>query len=127
MNVPKKNWLEWTVFGLSLVVVLGALGALAYGAATSGDSAPQIVLELGPPERQPAGFAVPVTLRNEGDITAEGVEVEVTLERDGQDVEQGGFTVAFVPRDSSAEGWVMFREDPSTGQLRATVLGFEAP
>ena len=47
--------------------------------------------------------------------------------RDGQEVEQGSFTADFVPRDSSAEGWVMFREDPASGELSATVRGFEKP
>jgi uncharacterized protein (TIGR02588 family) len=125
--VPKKNWLEWVVFALSLVVTLGALGALAYAALSSGEGPPQIAVELGSPERQGDGFLVPVTLRNNGDTTAAGVEVEVTLVRDGQEVDQGAFTAGFVPHDSTAEGWVTLREDPSSGELSATVLGFEKP
>lgn len=127
MNLPKKNGLEWAVFALSVVVVLGVLAALGYGAATVGDAPPQFVLELGPPERHENGFAVPVVVRNAGETTGEGVEVEVTLERDGAEVEQGGFTVPFVPYGSSAEGWVVFRQDPAGGELSARVKGYEQP
>lgn len=51
----------------------------------------------------------------------------MTLVRGGQEVEQGSFTADFVPRDSVAEGWVAFRENPDSGELSAAVRGFEKP
>ena len=123
----KKNPLEWAVFALSLVVVLGALGALAYGALTGGDTPPDVAVELGQPQQGTAGFAIPVMLRNRGDTTATAVEVEMTLERSGQEVDAGAFTAAFLPHGSSAEGWVVLQQDPASGKLSAAVKGYERP
>lgn len=125
--MPTKNWLEWTVFGVSLLLVLAVLGYLGYDAATMGDAPPMLMVELGEAVEQPGGFAVPVTVMNGGDDTAEDVEVEVTLSRNGNEIEQSQFSIAFVPRGSQGDGWVMFREDPAGGELTAKVLGYEQP
>lgn len=125
--MPKKNWLEWTVFGLSLVLVVGVVGYLVFDAATIGDAPPTLTLELGETLAQSGGFAVPVTVTNRGDETAEDVQIEVVLMQNGEEIEHGEFSIAFVPRGSQAEGWVMFREDPAGGELAAKVLGYEQP
>lgn len=115
------------MFGLSLALIIGVVGFLTYQAATTGDNPPQLVVELGDPQAQPGGYAIPVTLVNSGDQTAEDITVAVTLERDGAEVDQGEFTIAFVPRGSRAEGWVVLRENPQGGALRGQVLGYEQP
>lgn len=123
----RKNRLEWTVFGLGLALVAGTLGFLVYDGATIGDRPPAIEVRLG--ETRPTGhnFIVPVTLSNHGDETAEGVTVEVTLDADGGETERAEFTVAFLPRRATREGWVAFRTDPRTARLTPRVLGYEQP
>lgn len=125
----KKNWLEWGVFGVSLVLVLGTLAYLVYDATTMGDQPPLIEAQLGAPQQQAGEFAVPVTLINRGDQTAAGVMVEVTLEGNDAttEIERGEFSVPFLPRGATREGRVSFRTDPRTGQLKARVLGYEQP
>lgn len=127
MSKIEKNWLEWLVFALGLVLVAGAVGYLVYDGATLGDSPPSIELVLGTPEQKPHAFIVPVTLINHGDETAEGVEVEVTLEQAGAPSERGHFTIAFLPRRARREAWVAFQTDPRGGQLKPRVLGYEKP
>jgi len=125
----EKNWLEWGVFGVSLVLVLGTLAYLVYEATTLGDQPPIIEAQLGAPQQQAGEFAVPVTLINRGDQTAAGVMVEVTLESNGAgaEIERGEFSVPFLPRGATREGRVSFRTDPRAGQLKARVLGYEQP
>ena len=122
----EKNWLEWAVFGLSLVLVLGVLGFLAYDGATGGGEPPRFQIELGRPEWRGDSFHVPVRLTNRGGETAEGVHVEVVLESSGE-TERGEFVVAFLPRGGTREASVTFHSDPAAGSLRARVLGYEKP
>jgi len=124
----EKNWLEWVVFGVGLVLVVSTLAYLVYDGATSADAPPDIEVRLGEPQRGGPGFLVPVTVVNRGGETAGGVTVEVVLEGAGSpEPERGEFTLAFLPRRSTREGWVSFRSDPRTGKLTARALGYEKP
>ena len=123
----RKHPLEWIVFAVSLVLVGGTLGFLAWDALQGEDSPAALSVELGRPEPRDGAWAVPVTVRNRGDMTAEGVKVEVTLESPGMAPETAEFEAAFVPRRSKREGWVAFRSDPSRGRLSGRVLGYETP
>lgn len=124
----EKNRLEWVVFGLGLALVVGVVGYLVYDGARMGDSPPDIEVRLGAPERRGEEFVVPVAATNRGDQTAEGVQIEVTLEAGGGgEPERGEFAIAFLPRRATREGWVAFRTDPRSGQLKPRVLGYEKP
>ena len=124
----QKNWFEWSVFGVGLVLVVATLSYLAYDAATLGDAPPSIEVRMGDTLQRPHNFIVPVTLVNHGDQTAEGVTIEVVLESGGEEKERSEFAVAFLPRRSTREGWVAFQTDPRTvQQIKARVLGYEKP
>ncbi len=125
----EKNWLEWVVFGLGLALVAGTLGYLVYDGVTDAGRPPAVEVRLGEPRPTGHNFIVPVTVRNHGDETAEGVTVEVTLEAAaaGAEPERSEFTVAFLPRRATREGWVAFRTDPRAGRLTPRVLGYEKP
>jgi uncharacterized protein (TIGR02588 family) len=124
----QKNWVEWIVFAFGLLLVVSTLAYLAYDAATLHDAPPSIEVLTGQPVERPHNFIVPVSLTNHGDETAEGVLVEVVLMSGGEEKERGEFTVAFLPRRSTREGWVAFQTDPRTvEQTRARVLGYEKP
>jgi uncharacterized protein (TIGR02588 family) len=124
----EKNWLEWLVFGVGLALVASTLAFLLYDGATQPDTPPEVEVTLGEPRPGGRGFLVPVTLFNRGGQTAEGVTVEVVLEGAGApEPERGEFTVAFLPRRSRREGWVVFTSDPRAGRLKARALGYEKP
>ena len=124
----QKNWVEWLVFGTGLALVVSTLVYLAYDAATITDAPPSIEVSTGQPVQRPHNFILPVTLTNHGDQTAEGVSVEVVLESGGAEKERGEFTVAFLPRRSTREGWVAFQTDPRTVEhVKARVTGYEKP
>jgi uncharacterized protein (TIGR02588 family) len=100
MKKLEKNWLEWIVFGISLILVLFTLGYIVYDGATLGETPPNIELQLGQPQPQSDRFIVPVTATNRGDETAETVQIEVTLNSDGREEETAEFEIAFLPRHS---------------------------
>ena len=128
MKKLEKNWLEWIVFGVGLVLVVSTLAYLAYDAATLGDAPPNIEVRPGAPQEVAQGFIVPVTLVNTGDQTAQGVLIEVLLENGGEEKERAEFTVGFLPRGSTRQGWAAFQTDPRTVErIKARVMGYEKP
>jgi uncharacterized protein (TIGR02588 family) len=124
----EKNRLEWIVFGLGLVLVLGTVGFLLWDSLQGKSSdPPDLSVTLGRPEPRGESWAVPVTVRNRGGETAEGARVVVTLELPGGGKEEAEYDVAFVPRGSQREGWVHFLHPPGTGRLTGRVSGYEKP
>ncbi len=126
MKRPQKNWLEWSVFALSALLITGVISFLVYESAAIGNAPPDIHLQVGTPEPRTGYFAVPIEVINKGDHTAEGVHIEVALKTEGQE-ETGDFEIAFLPRRGSREAWVTFKRDPGAGKLEARVLGYEKP
>lgn len=129
MKKIQKNWLEWLVFAISLVLVITTLGYLVYDGATFSETPPNVELELGKVQAQAKDrFIVPITAINRSEITAEGVQIEVTLNDNGKEQENAQFEIAFLPRHSTREGWVTFTTDPRTvDKIEARVLGLEKP
>jgi len=129
MNSPalQKNWVEWLVFSCSLILVAGVLGFLAFTAATLGNAPPDLKIHLSKAQPEGKYFRVPVKIKNDGDQTAEGVQIEVTFNEGKPDEETATFEAGFLPRHSSREGAVIFKADPRNGKLEARVLGYEKP
>ena len=128
MSAVTKNRLEWSVFGISLVIILALVGYLAYDAVTMGNAPPIVDVKLGEPQPRDGSYVMSVTLRNLGDETAENVTVEVTLAEGGQDTESAEITIDFLPRQSTRVGWVTFTTDPSTvDKIQPHVLGYQVP
>lgn len=128
MNAPNKNWLEWGVFLVSLVLLSGVVGYLVYDAVTIGSQPPTIQVELGEVIVRGEQYMLPVTVRNVGDRTAEDVIVEIALLSGAEELETAEFTAVFVARQSTANGWAVFTIDPATAdEIEARVLGFQQP
>ena len=127
MKKIQKNWLEWVVFAVSLILVVSTVGYLIYAGLSMGDQPPSIEIRLGTPEQREHNFIVPVTVVNHGDQTAEGVKIEVVLVSGGEEKARGEVEIPFLPRHATREGWVAFEQDPRTAQLKARVLGYQKP
>lgn len=127
MRLPRKNWLEWIVFGVASVLVVGTLGFLIYRTADVDDGPPVIEAAVGPAERRGAGFALPVQITNTGDQSADEVIIEITVHR-GASVEQAELAVGLLPRRSRREGWVQLAADPGTADsIAANVRSYREP
>ena len=116
----QKNALEWTVFAVSLALVVGVVGVLAAQSFEDADVPPRLVVTLGTPSPGAGGIRVPVTVRNEGAQTVSAVVVEVT---DGQQTRE--VTFGYVPRHSDRSGGALFATAP--GRLTARVTAYETP
>ncbi|MBA3344114.1 MAG: hypothetical protein H0T44_02275 [Gemmatimonadales bacterium] len=120
-----KNALEWTVFGVGLILVLATIVYLAREALATDSLPPDVTAVLGPTRPGRDGFQVPVTVQNRGDRVAEDVTVTVLLA--GPPEQEAVLTIGFLPRHSTRQGWVRFNGSPAAPQLRVTSLGFASP
>lgn len=126
MKTLEKNWLEWLVFGLSLLLVLATVGYLVREALTTERTPPEVVVRLGEPRAGGGGYQVPVAASNRGGQAAEQVQVSVTLEVAGSSHESV-LSIPFLPRESTREGWVTFPTDPRAGKLSVSGVAFQEP
>ena len=122
MKIPKKNALEWAVFGVSLVLLIGLIVFIIRDAAADQGNPAQINVELGQPAAEGQRFRVPVHVTNVGDEPAEEVGIEVML---GD--ETSLLTIGLLPSHSQEQGNVFFSNDPRSGELRHRVVGYLAP
>lgn len=121
-----RSTAEWATFAVSSLVLLTLLGAIALEAARSDDPAAPVAAVDGAVERRRGQFHVPVSVRNQGDATAEAVQVLVSLDIDGEttDADQ---TVDFLAGGDRQELVFVFDDDPADGELRVRVTGFTVP
>lgn len=126
-NKPEKNWLEWSVFAVGLVLVSATLGFLVRESLAGSGGPPEVVVRLGAPRASAGGYMVPVEVANRGKATAEDVTVTVVLEAAADEREEAQLEIAFLPRDSRRSGYVAFQRDPAEGTLRVGPVAFEVP
>ena len=127
MTKPAKNRLEWTVFAISLVLVLATLGFLVRESIVGDGGPPEVVARLGEARPSESGYLIPVEVANLGQTTAEDVLVPIFLDLPEGKREEAELNIAFLPRDSKRNGWVSFRDDPRRGTLRLGAIAFEVP
>ena len=128
----QKNVLEWSVFAISLLLVSATLFYLGREVLNAHEAPPHIALKLGEPRAlqnsgSPPSFIVSVEASNKGWQTAEGVHIEVEMRRGNEEPQTADFEIAFLPRNSSREGWVAFKGKPENIKWSARVLGYEIP
>ena len=122
----KKNWFEWSVFGVGLVLVLGILGYLVYKTATHVSGPPDLFVEYSPEPGTYEPYRYHVTLHNKGHETAEAIVVELSLVSAGEEPEKTELSFAYCPKESTQEGWVSFSRLPiksDTIQVRIVSYG----
>ncbi|EJF10078.1 MULTISPECIES: hypothetical protein [Pontibacter] len=123
-----KNALEWTVFVVSLLLVLSILAYLSYQTYIDVPSTPDLVVRYYPDPTDNAPQRYRVEVYNEGGETAEEVQIELTLEKGGEVLESAQLNIAFAPKNSMREGWVNFKEDPMQADtLAARVMSYKRP
>ncbi|HUP87463.1 MAG TPA: hypothetical protein VM143_17560 [Acidimicrobiales bacterium] len=125
MSSEKKHPAERVSFGIALVVVLAVVGAvLAQVPGSKEPAAPRVV--VGRSQERDGRFFVPVAVKNEGDQTAENVQVNATLTIDGEE-HTADQVVMFLAGGETEDLQFVFEDDPAEGELVVEVAGFALP
>lgn len=125
-RASQKNGLEWTVFGIAMLLTVAIVIYLIAAAARHEHTPPDVRASLGPAEVTEAGVRVPVLVHNHGETPARAVIVEVRTPSSG--VAPSRLEIDRVPADATRKGWVIL-EIPieQAADARVHILGFEAP
>ncbi|MEX2594646.1 MAG: hypothetical protein WD426_17880 [Anditalea sp.] len=124
----EKNILEWAVFSLSLLLITGILGYLVFQTIQHEPGSPDLVITYETAPSPHAPYRYHVTISNEGQETAEEVQIELILEKDGQQLELATLDILYAPKESSKEGWVNFSKNPiEADTLYARVVSYKKP
>ena len=116
---------EWVTFAVAAVIVLGVLGAvLSQVVAEGSPPSPRVV--VGAVAERHGRFVVPVRLTNDGDETAQDVQVNATLTTgDGETTSDQ--VVAFLAGGEEERLEFVFEDDPGDGELVVGVGGYRLP
>lgn len=124
----EKNLLEWAVFTVSLLMIVGILGYLIYQVAIHEDGSPDLIVTYRPDPTPHAPHRYFLSIKNDGQETAEEVQVEMVLERDGEPLEVSALTLPYLPKESGRDGWIVFSKDPAAADtVYARVISYKKP
>ncbi len=126
MEKEPKNWLERIITGIASIIVALTLAFLIYQMIYDEQTPPDIVVNLGEISEKDQGYAVRVTVKNNGSQTAENVTVEI-VSQESDTPEKGQLTFQYLPGASSVKGWVSFSKQPRKEALQIKILGYATP
>ncbi len=118
-----KNKLEWTIFGLSCLLITGVVGALVWLGLNTEDGPAELEITLSKPVAENGRVIVPVLVKNSGRGVASNVQV-VIIAHSGGTERQAEFSLDFVPRSSTRKGTVSFSGSQLPNELRWEVIGY---
>lgn len=123
----KRNWLEWVILAVSVMVVVGLVGyLLVAGFSNSGPAMIRAEIDRAQAEGGPAGsWLVPVTVHNSGGTAAVSITVEGTATVAGME-ESSMVTIDVLAADSEVELRLGFSGEPDA-EVTVRVVGYEIP
>lgn len=121
---PSRTAAEKVSLLASLLVLVAVVGMVLYLWIIDDHKPPLLKIERGAVEQVNEQFQLPVTIVNDGGTTATDVQVEGSIEFEGEE-EISTITFDFVPSNSRPEGLLIFSHDPSQAKLR--VISYRKP
>lgn len=124
----QKNKLEWTVFGISTLLLLCLVAYLCYETFTHKPSPPDLEVSYSKESSKHNPFAYKILLENHGEETAEDVMIEASLLKNDTAIDRSELQIAFSPKRSKREGWINFSVNPAEADsLHVKVMSYKKP
>lgn len=124
----ERTTAEWVSLFVSVAIVLALVGGLVYQIFARGNRPP--VIEVKPLmeelRREGDSYYLSLDITNNGDRTAENVEVMVTLDTGEGEPETMQFQVQFLGGGETENQTVVFQNNPAEGELTHTA-SFHVP
>jgi uncharacterized protein (TIGR02588 family) len=118
---------EWVAGAVGLVLVLGAIGFIAYNALTAEPSVPAVTVEHVGTQRNVGGYVVEFRARNSGPSTAASLAISGTLHNGSTEIERSEVTLDYLPPRGERQGGLIFQADPAGHELRLEAQGYVDP
>lgn len=122
----RRTAAEWVNFTIAAALVLAVAGAQVARVLGPESPAAPVARPAGPVTERGGMFQVPVDVVNRGDEAAANVQVNASLEIDGETFD-GDQTLAFLSGRETLRVVFVFDEDPDEGDLSVQVTGFSEP
>ncbi len=123
----RRNWLEWVTLTISSVVVVSTFAYLIWLAVATDHREASLSVHIGQVTQSEDLFEVALIVRNEGDKTAENVQVVATLKDSGGNEEKAEVMIHYVPYHTERKATAVFRTDPRGQQLTAVARAYARP
>jgi uncharacterized protein (TIGR02588 family) len=124
-----RSLAEQVSFGIASVVLASLIGAVCYLGLWKREQAPAnpIITREQPLFKLSNQYHVPFELTNQGDVTAEAVQVIAELRSGGEVVETGEQQIDFLSSHETESGTFIFSRDPLQGELVIRVASYKDP
>jgi uncharacterized protein (TIGR02588 family) len=126
-RIKKITLIEWIVSSTGTILFMFTLGFVLYNAVFGNGTPANINLRTLSVQQNGTDYLITIEAFNKGDASVEGLEVEVTLLDNGNEVEKGVTTFDYVPGNSKRKGGIFFRNNPKEYKIELRPLGFEEP
>lgn len=116
---------SFSIAVLILAIVIGTVSYLWLGKQEKQPPKPVVILK--PVQERSGQYHVPFELTNEGDDTAESVQVVAELQIKGAAPETGEQQIDFLSSHETESGAFIFSQDPRKGELTVRVASYKLP
>lgn len=123
---PPRSQAEWIAFGVACAVLLAVAGSIAW-IWTESDDPPSITAEVVEQRTEGPDTYYTVEIRNDGDETAEAVQVQAEVTAGGESVADGEQIVDFLSGGESEEVVFVFSDVPPDAEMEPRIASFSVP
>ncbi|MBW4602302.1 MAG: TIGR02588 family protein [Calothrix sp. FI2-JRJ7] len=124
----KRTIAEWITFGAATCILSGIVGLVIYTGLTDKQQAPILSVQTKEAIRQANGkYQVPFEITNDGDKTAESVQILAELKVNNEVEQTGEQQIDFLSSKEKEEGAFIFDTDPNNGELKIRVASYKLP
>lgn len=118
-----KNWLEWTVFGISIVLVASIVCYLLYLEVKPSSKDFRYEINFEEPKLMRDRFMVALTVANKSNQSVQDLSLEI--KSNGENSETADLQIDYLPRHSHREAKVFFIDKPTN--LEGHIQSFNVP
>lgn len=125
----KLSIAEWSTLAVSAAILVGIVGLITWLAFRGDELPPTIIVEasIQDTRQDESGYYVPITIRNDGDVTVADAIIQGELDTGSGQPQSAEVTVSFLAAHEEVAATLVFRDDPSTGELTTGVTSFREP
>ena len=123
----KRTTAEWVVFGVASGIIAVIAASIGWLWLQPYDPAHVTVQQIGEPRVEGSQTYLAAEVTNDGDETAENVQVHAEMKVDDEVVAEGEQIIDFLSGDETEEVAFVFDEMPPNAEVELTVASFKVP